>query len=272
MRLTVEHRTHYRFEVPMRRVIQVHRLLPADSDNQRIADWSIDIGEGIVGGSYRDAAGDNISNVSWRGPLDEVTVTVRGVVETHETSGVLRGHQERSVPGMYMRHTRQTWPDGDLRKLAADTSKDFEDASPLRRAHTLSAAVSEAITFAPGQTQATGTAAEALALGKGVCQDHAHALITLAHLVGMPARYVCGYLYTEDGGQEHEAAHAWAELHVAGLGWVGFDPANRCCPDERYIRLGSGLDALTAAPIRGVLQGEGIEALDVHVAVDAQQQ
>ena len=71
---------------------------------------------------------------------------------------------------------------------------------------------------------------------------------------------------------ESEASHAWAELWVDGLGWVGFDAANGCCPDERYIRLGSGLDAADAAPIRGVAQGIGEERLDVHVAVQQVQQ
>ena len=69
-----------------------------------------------------------------------------------------------------------------------------------------------------------------------------------------------------------QASHAWAEIWVAGLGWVGFDAANRCCPDDRYIRLGSGFDAAGAAPIRGVAQGTGEEAPDVSVAVQQVQQ
>ena len=116
------------------------------------------------------------------------------------------------------------------------------------------------------------TAAEALALGLGVCQDHAHALIACAHVHGMPARYVSGYLAADAEGKPHDAAHAWAELHVPGFGWIGFDPANRCCPDERYIRLGSGLDAQEAAPIRGVSRGQGVEILAVTVAVQTQEQ
>ena len=79
----------------------------------------------------------------------------------------------------------------------------------------------------------------------------------------MPARYVTGYLLTARRRRAGEASHAWAELYVGGLGWVGFDPANRCCPDERYIRLGSGRDAREAAPIRGVSRGGGAEAMDV---------
>ncbi|MGL6211115.1 MAG: transglutaminase-like domain-containing protein, partial [Paracoccaceae bacterium] len=111
---------------------------------------------------------------------------------------------------------------------------------------------------------------EALAQGAGVCQDHAHVLIAAARHLGLPARYVSGYLLVT--GDTSEAAHAWAEVHVKGLGWVGFDPTNRCCPDARYIRLGSGLDAQDAAPIRGVSQGLGEESLMVTVAVLSDQQ
>jgi transglutaminase-like putative cysteine protease len=70
----------------------------------------------------------------------------------------------------------------------------------------------------------------------------------------------------------HEASHAWAEVHVEGLGWVGFDAANRCCPDERYIRLGSGRDAGEAAPIRGIAGGLVDEEMDVEVVVAQSQQ
>jgi transglutaminase-like putative cysteine protease len=83
---------------------------------------------------------------------------------------------------------------------------------------------------------------------------------------------VSGYLHSSSDGTLHEAAHAWAELWLPDLGWVGFDPANRCCPDERYIRLGSGLDALDAAPIKGIARGQGAESLDVRLAVQHSEQ
>ena len=133
-------------------------------------------------------------------------------------------------------------------------------------------AVAEAIAYRPGVTHAHTTAAEALALGEGVCQDHAHTLISLARTIGLPARYVSGYLHADAYGNEHEAAHAWAEVWVEGLGWIGFDAANRCCPDERYVRLGSGYDAQDAAPIRGIAMGASHEEMNVAVAVlNAQQ-
>ncbi|EKD61482.1 MAG: Transglutaminase protein [uncultured bacterium] len=97
-------------------------------------------------------------------------------------------------------------------------------------------------------------------------------MIAAARAADVPARYVSGYLQSGADGGDHEAAHAWAELYLQGFGWIGFDPANRCCPDARYIRLGSGLDAQDAAPIRGISRGQGTEILSVAVAVQTQEQ
>jgi transglutaminase-like putative cysteine protease len=85
----------------------------------------------------------------------------------------------------------------------------------------LAFAVADAIAYRPGVTHAHTTAAEALALGEGVCQDHAHALIACARVRGIPARYVSGYLFASEDGTPHEAAHAWAELHVPALAGSG---------------------------------------------------
>jgi len=89
-------------------------------------------------------------------------------------------------------------------------------------------------------------------------------------VLGIPARYVGGYLLTGDEPRAYDANHAWAEAYVEDLGWVGFDPANGLCPTERYIRLACGLDASSAAPIRGTRRGGFEEVLDVVVEVQQQ--
>ena len=94
----------------------------------------------------------------------------------------------------------------------------------------------------------------------------------IARALGLPARYVSGYLHSTADGKPHDAAHAWAEIHVGALGWVGFDAANACCPDDRYVRLGSGYDAEDAAPVRGMAFGFGTESLAVRVHVEEVQQ
>lgn len=271
MRLTVDHVTRYHYGQPVRSVVQSHRLTPSVFEGQRTLDWEVTVSDGQPGGYFRDGAGDRIQGWTVAGPVTSVTVRVQGTVETLDMAGVLRGHRETVAPECYMRATAATAADAALAELAAAVPA----ADQLDLAHRLSAAVSDAIAYRPGATHAHTTAAEALALGEGVCQDHAHALIACARTRGIPARYASGYLFSTADGRLHEAAHAWTELFVTGLGWVGFDPANRCCPDDRYIRLGSGFDARNAAPIRGVARGvagAAPEALDVTVAVQAADQ
>lgn len=265
MKLRIVHQTVYRYDRPVRNLVQSLRLTPSVCEGQRTHDWGIDVTGGIRGPGFRDGAGDWIEGWTVRGPTEEVAVTVTGRVETRDTAGVLRGHRELIHPLAYLRDTATTRADAALKDLAASVD---DAADSLDLAHRLSAAVSDAIAYVPGQTGFHTTAAEALAQGSGVCQDHAHALIAVARRRDLPARYVSGYLRATTEETAQEAAHAWAEIHVDRLGWIGFDPANRCCPDERYVRLGSGLDASDAAPIRGIAAGQGAETLDVAVNVE----
>lgn len=268
MRLIVDHVTRYSYAAPVRGVVQSHRLMPSACDGQTVLDWQVTVSDGIAGGMFRDGAGDRIQGWAVQGPVSEICVTVRGTVETQDLAGVLRGHRETVKPEVYLRETDATALDDALLALAETAGT---AANPLDAAHRLAGVVAEAIAYKPGVTHAHTTAAEALDLGEGVCQDHAHALIAVARARAIPARYVSGYLFATEDGTPHEAAHAWAELWVPGLGWVGFDAANRCCPDDRYIRLGSGFDALDAAPIRGIARGPGAESMDVTVRVQTGQ-
>ena len=263
MLLSVEHVTHYTYDRPVRGVVQSHRLTPASFEGQKVLSWDIEVSDGLKGGGFRDGAGDWVQGWSVMGPVSQITVTVRGLVETVDLAGVVRGHREGVAPMVYLGETAPTRADAALMAIGEEARGAGE---ALAQAHAMSDAIAEAIKWTTGVTRAATTAAEALAQGEGVCQDHAHALIAVARSAGIPARYVSGYLLTAHEGAQ-EAAHAWAELHVQGLGWVGFDPSNACCPDARYVRLGSGFDAQDAAPIRGMARGTGAESLAVSVTV-----
>ncbi len=272
MRLTVEHRTNYRYEMPARHVVQSLKLTPAQFDGQKILNWSITAEGCVIGSEFTDGNGDVISTLTAGGPVDAIEIVVRGEVETTDTAGVLRGHKERAFPGVFLRTTPMTKSSAAIRKLADKVAKKTKDVALLDRAHALAGAISDAIEYAPGSTHVHTTAADALADGKGVCQDHAHVLISAARHLGIPARYVSGYLFADQDGNPHEASHAWAELYLPDFGWVGFDPANRCCPTDYYIRLGAGLDGQVATPIRGVHTGGANENLDVTVIIAQSQQ
>jgi transglutaminase-like putative cysteine protease len=268
MRLRVDHVTRYHYDHPVRSVVQSHRLTPSRFAGQRVHNWEITVSGGIKGGGFRDGAGDWLQAWTVPGPVSDITVHVRGVVTTTNLSGILKHHREAIPPLAWLRETPPTRVDPALDDLAWSV----QGSDGLALAHALSDAVAGAIAYRPGTTHAHTTAAEALALGEGVCQDHTHALIACARARELPARYVSGYLQATEKGAPHEASHAWAEIWVEGLGWIGFDASNRCCPDEHYIRLGCGTDAREAAPIRGIARGNGNEHLDVTVEVEAVQQ
>jgi transglutaminase-like putative cysteine protease len=104
---------------------------------------------------------------------------------------------------------------------------------------------------------------------RGVCQDHSHIFVAAARAMGYPARYVSGYLMMNDRVHQ-DASHAWAEAHVEGVGWVGFDVSNGISPDARYVRVATGLDYREAAPVSGLRFGRGGEALSIDIQVQQQ--
>jgi transglutaminase-like putative cysteine protease len=285
MRLRVDHTTQYTFETPRKAVLQSHRLFPSTFAGQSVVTWAIDGPEdSLVGCAFRDGAGDQTATLRVRGPVEALTIHVTGVVETTDLAGVLRGHRERVPPLAYLRPTRVTRPDMAVIDLAEKAVSGLSGAPRLDHAHALAGAVPAALSYTSGSTDAATTAADALDGAEGVCQDYAHLLIAAALSQDIPARYVAGYLFAGDAdipgpeeaqtpmGPDSQASHAWAELNIEGLGWIGFDPSNECCPDARYIRLCSGYDAYDAAPIRGLSDGQGEESLKVHVAVSQEQQ
>jgi transglutaminase-like putative cysteine protease len=136
----------------------------------------------------------------------------------------------------------------------------------LDRLHAIMGEIQSRIAYEIGATDAHTTAAEALADGKGVCQDHAHAMLAVVRFLGIPGRYVTGYLVT-NGDNPATASHAWAEALVPNLGWVGFDAANGKCPTADYVRVAAGLDAQGVVPVRGSRRGGETESMTVAVTV-----
>ena len=159
MKLAVLHKTIYRYDEPPRAVLQSQRLQPSVFDGQQVLDWSVTTESGVRGAEFRDGAGDETCTVRVEGPVDSVTVEVRGTVQTTDLAGVLRGHREKVPPMAYLRSTRATRVDVALEELARDSVAEFAESAELDRAHALSAAVAEAIAYTPDATDAHTTAA-----------------------------------------------------------------------------------------------------------------
>jgi transglutaminase-like putative cysteine protease len=265
--VSIRHVTRYALAAPVNYSVQCLRLTPPSFEAQQVVSWALEaprIEEAI---RFRDSFGNICHLVVAPEPHSEMAIVARGTVETRDRAGVARGLVEIAPARVYKRETPRTAPDDAIRELARDTVA----GDSIERMHKLMDAVHKRVEYVIGATDPETTAAEALNAGKGVCQDHAHVFISAARIMGLPARYVNGYFLT-DSDDPAEAHHAWAEVWVSGLGWVGFDPANQVCPTERYVRLACGLDSASAAPIRGTRRGTGRIEESLDVLVEVQQQ
>src|ERR1700752_2186242 len=266
MRLRIAHTTSYRYEPPATGVIQILRMTPGSHDGQYVAEWQIDVSTDSRLHVHQDAFG-NVTHVLTNGPLAELTINGEGLIETHDTGGVLRGTDERFPPSLFLRQTALTTVNPAMENFARGLRAESEEDT-LGFLHTLMTQVSEHMTFDEDPTNSGTSAIEAFAGKRGVCQDYAHIFIACARSGGVPARFVSGHFLRSDGAVNQAAGHAWAEAYVDNLGWIGFDPANCICTTEAHARIAVGLDYLGAAPIRGTRYGGGTETLTVSVKVD----
>lgn len=266
--LQVRHTTHYAFAQPVVHALQRLRLTPKATQGQRIVDWRMVFDNAVAELEYDDQHFNHATLISLTPGAREVTVTCEGVVETEDNAGVIGRHSGHLPLWSFLRHTPLTRAGAKLRALLREVPERV-DAAPLDFLHGLSALIRERVAYETGRTNSRTTAEEAVGLGAGVCQDHAHIFIAAARASGIPARYVSGYLLMNDR-IEQEATHAWAEAHVDGLGWVGFDVSNGISPDPRYVRVATGSDYRDAAPVTGIsFGGSADQVLTVGVAVEA---
>jgi transglutaminase-like putative cysteine protease len=265
MLISIRHLTRYSYAEPASYAIQSLRLTPASFRGQRVRGWQVAVPGAGPPLSFKDGFGNLVHLVTINAPHDGLAIEASGTVETEDCNGVIAGLPNVTPPRVFLKETPQTRPDAAIRALASSAA----GKDTLERLHGLLGAIRDRVEYVAGVTDAHTGAAEALADGKGVCQDHAHIFICAARTLAIPARYVTGYLVLAERSVS-QAHHAWAEAWVEGLGWVGFDVANRICPTERYVRLACGLDAGYAAPIVGSRRGGDGETLDVSVEVQQQ--
>lgn len=267
MRLAVRHETRYRFDPPLAHGLQRLRLSPKESHGQSVRAWRMGLSGGKVEVGFDDHNANHVTLISLLPGTDELVITCEGVVDTSDRAGVVGRHIGRLPLWAFQGQTALTRPGARLKALVAPLAAAGGDR--LGQLHALSQAVLGAVGYAAGHTNVRTSAEEALAIGLGVCQDHAHVFIGAARLLGVPARYVSGYLMMEDR-VDQDAGHGWAEAHIEGLGWVGFDVSNGISPDARYVRVASGRDYAEAAPVTGILYGHSASSLTVSLAVEQQ--
>lgn len=267
MRLHIRHATRYRYSSPVNYSIQYLRLTPATDATQEAVQWAVRAPGRLT--RQIDGYGNALHVMVIDKPHSDVEIVAEGIVESHDTSGVQSHTDERFPIALHLRPTALTEAGAEVRAFA-EGLRARVDADRLDGLHDLSRAVAEAVAYRPGTTEVDTPAAAALAAGTGVCQDQAHVFTAAARYLGVPTRYVSGYVHVAGDGGDDSDSHAWSEAWVDNLGWVAFDVTNGICANDAHVRLAVGPDYTACAPIRGVRRGGGHERMEVKVTVAAE--
>jgi transglutaminase-like putative cysteine protease len=283
MFLEIRHVTEYHYAAPVRESVMELWMQPQKSALQRLISFDLALDPNAQMFSYADPFGNAVHHFDVPQPHDKLTIEARAAVET-TAPAILpitldMGEWDRLrgdfIRGEYFDFLR---PHGFARETealkafeASHGLNDLMKTDPLTAVRTLSTTIYKAFEYQPGVTDADSPIDLALEAKRGVCQDFAHIMIAVCRRWGIPCRYVSGYLFTnrEESGDrsDPDATHAWVEVFLPSLRWVGIDPTNDLIAMDRHITVAVGRDYSDVPPSRGVYKGDALSQLAVGVSV-----
>lgn len=259
-KLAIEYDTELRFSAPVRDHRFQLRCIPPSLSQQRVCNLSFDIDPGCATVEEVDSFHNHVIVGSIPEPHDHFSYHMSAIIFVDQSLvGVTRYRPLYRYQSMFTRQGPA------LETLTASISRAVDAtpavSSPLERARYVCSAVHERIAYVPGITSVRTTAEEALAGGRGVCQDYAHVAVSVCRGLGLLSKYVAG-VYNAEG-----ATHAWVEVFQAGR-WHGLDPTNDCAVDDSYVKIANGRDYGDCVLEIGVFKGEAEQAQSVHALVN----
>jgi transglutaminase-like putative cysteine protease len=280
--LEIRHVTRYQYDQPVRESVMELWMQPQKRADQRLISFELDLDPAAQLFSYADTFGNAVYHFDIPQPHERLTIVARSAVETEEqpapTEGLDRGEWDRMrsdfVRGEHFEflhaHGFTGATEALARFIADHRLEELRTRDPLSALRALNTAIYEAFAYEAGVTRADSPIDDVLKAGKGVCQDFAHVMIAICRGWGVPARYVSGYLFTDRKAGDRsdpDATHAWVEVFLPSLRWVGFDPTNNILAGERHVTCAVGRDYSDVPPSRGVYKGEAESELAVGVTV-----
>lgn len=267
MQLSIRHETVYRYTAPLTYTIQQLRLSPRTEPHQRTLSWQISTPGRR--NEFIDAFGNLSHMLTITGMHNEVKIVAAGTVNVTPLDRGRLIETSSLSPLVFTVPTRLAEPNEAVIDFA---HKNLQPGARSNELVALAEAIRGTVAYRSGATVVTTTAADALRLGEGVCQDHAHLFLACCHVYGIPGRYVSGYI--DPGNSSHAESHAWVDVWIEDVdfsGWVSIDVTHARFADDSHCRLAIGRDYDSAAPVRGVRQGGGTESLSVYVDVAQKQ-
>lgn len=279
MRFEVRHATRFLYEGPVSESQNELRACPTSDEHQQLLHYHVSVEPPSRTIGWSDYWGTRVDAFGVRGVHEALSVVTEATVETRDrptvssdaTMSDLTGADFRDEHFELLQHTKTTRPTKGLSATAAGIADGGSTVVDV--VDRLSDWTSDNLDYRSGATFVGTTVAEALEAGAGVCQDLAHVAVAACRSVGIPARYVSGYLFTSEDevGQDvdHDEVvvqtHAWFEAAVPGAGWIARDPTNRQPVGQRHIVIGRARDYHDLAPLRGSYTGPDAASLEVEV-------
>jgi transglutaminase-like putative cysteine protease len=273
MRLGVIHVTQLSYSEPVTEEVMECRLGPLSDEAQRWERFDLRMKPNGRIHSYVDAFGNPGYLLTLATPHEQIEI----ITESQVSTLLVDPFALPPVPPLplaplerhdYLQFSALVSREPELVEMA-EPYRELADSDAFAAAQALSELVHRELAYTPDVTTTTTTVADVLDSRAGVCQDFAHVLIGLCRVVGLPARYVSGYVRTSDENQERAAAasHAWAEIYTPTHGWRGFDPANNLLASEAHIKMAIGRDYGDIPPTRGTFRGVASSTISVKVSV-----
>ncbi|MEM9462848.1 MAG: class II glutamine amidotransferase [Myxococcota bacterium] len=281
----VLHETIYRYESAVEHSTHMLRLTPFHDRMQRLLSHDIEITADCREREFDDVFGNSVRKLLVETPFDEMKITARSKVRVLDTDPLSYRplHARTTIPLVWMpwqRHMLTPYllppelPETQLLELI-DYARGFvrrNDGDLLDTLLDINTTIYSDYEYVPGSTSVTTSAWEIYERRRGVCQDFSNLFICLARLLGVPARYVCGYIYTgpkQTNQVQSEASHAWVQLYLPEVGWKGFDPTNGILTQTEHVRVAVGRNYIDATPTSGTIYvGGGGETLSAEVRVE----
>lgn len=280
MYYSIRHLTRYRYTAPISESAMLVRMRPLTEGPQRCLEFTLETDPRTQITYYRDFLGNTVHNFNVPGRHVQLTLTAESLVELSETPGVpdiLASSTWEEIDALAARGEYLDWLLPSKFARPSELLDSFTDEIGLQRGpdpmttlRELNTLIYNTFAYVPHTTTVDSPIEDALKVRRGVCQDFAHIMITLVRKLGIPCRYVSGYLYhrKEDHDRsEEDATHAWVEAYLPEIGWLGFDPTNNLIVYDRHIRTAIGRDYADVPPTYGVFRGAAESELDVGVRV-----
>ena len=278
----IEHLSRYHYSRSPKQCVMMLCLKPRNDRGQRVLNFGIETDPAALLTSEQDCFGNTRHVFNLNGEHRALEIIARSTVSPTPFSPLprclgagawneIRSWKDSFALWDYVHPSALTRPSSLLAEFV-DRHGIQRAEDPLQGLLRLSDMLHQRFRYAPGSTSVMSSIEQILQSGGGVCQDYAHTMIAIARSWSIPARYVSGYLHLSglEGEQAPEnATHAWVECLLPELGWVGFDPTNRCLADERHVRIAVGRDYRDVSPTRGILRGGESTGIEVAVRVSA---